>query len=69
MSKITFKKHVDLLLLEENDKQYYVLINKFDTFMYDHNLDRRRNLQAFSTEEILKCYINDCFKVRGKQMI
>ena len=26
-------------------------------------------LQAFETEEILKCHINDCFKSNGKHMI
>ena len=26
-------------------------------------------LQAFSTEEILKCLIKDCFKINGKQKI
>ena len=26
-------------------------------------------VQGFRTEEILKCHINDCFKVNGKQMI
>ena len=26
-------------------------------------------LPAFSTEEILNCHINDCFKINGKQMI
>ena len=26
-------------------------------------------LQAFSTEEVLKSHINDCFKINGKQMI
>ena len=41
--------------------------------MYNHNLDRRKKyfsrycLQAFSTEEILKCHIKDCFKINDKQ--
>ena len=43
--------------------------------MYDHKLHRGRKhfccycLQAFSTEKILKCDINDCFKINVKQMI
>ena len=43
--------------------------------MYDHTLLRGRKhichycLQAFSTEETLKCHINDSFKVNGKQKI
>ena len=43
--------------------------------MYDHTLHCRRKhfyhycLQAFSTEEILKHNIKDCFKMNGKQRI
>ena len=43
--------------------------------MYDHTLHRGRKhfcrycLKAFSTEEILKRYIKDCFKVNGKKRI
>ena len=43
--------------------------------MYDHSLHHWRKhsccycLQAFSTEEILKCYIKDYFKINGKQRI
>ena len=44
--------------------------------MYDHTLHRgekkhfcRYCLQAFSTEEILKRQIKDCFKINGKKMI
>ena len=43
----------------------------FNKFMYDHS-ERKifcYCLQAFSTEEILKCHIEDCFKVNGKQRI
>ena len=43
--------------------------------MYDHSLHRERMhfcpycLQAFSSEEILNCHINVCFKINGKQKI
>ena len=75
MSKNTFKGHADLLLLEEKDKNHYVLIKDFNTFMYDHAFYCRRKhfyrycLQAFSTPELLKSYIDDCLKINGKQMI
>ena len=48
---------------------------RFNTFMYDHTLHRERKhfcrycLQAFSTKEILKCHIKDCFMTNGKQGI
>ena len=68
-------KHVDLLLIEEEGKRHYVLIKDFNLFMYDHTLDHGRKhfccycLHAFFTEEILKCYVTDCFKINGKQRI
>ena len=56
-------------------KRHYVLIPDFNTFMHDHTLHCGRkhfccySLQAFSTEEILKRHIKDCFKIDGKQGI
>ena len=47
----------------------------FNTFIYDHKLHRRRKhfccycLQSFSTEEILKRHVKNCFKINGKQRI
>ena len=73
--KCSKKKHVDLLLIGEEGKRHYVLVKDFNTFMYDHTLHRGRKpfccycLQAFSTEELLKCHIKDCFKINGKQKI
>ena len=43
--------------------------------MYDYTLDCGRKhfcrycLQAFSTQEILKRHLKDCFKINGKQRI
>ena len=43
--------------------------------MYDHTLIHGRKhfccycLQAFRTTEKLKCHIEDCFKINGKQTI
>ena len=40
--------------------------------MYDHRGRKHfchYYLQAFSTEEILKCRIKDCFKINDKQRI
>ena len=66
------EKHIDLLLIEEEDKRHYVLINIFNTFMYDYSLHYGKKyfcrycLQAFSTARILKDHINGCFKINGK---
>ena len=68
------KKHFDLLLVEEKGKRHYVLIKDFNTSMYNDTLNGRRKiffcrLQAFSTQEILKCHIKECFKINDKQNI
>ena len=75
VSKNTFKRHVDLLLIVEKSKNHYAFIKGFNTFMYDHTLHRGRKhfclyyLRAFSTVEILKNLVNDCFRLNGLQMI
>ena len=57
MSRNTFKRHVDLLLVGEEGKRHYVLIKDFNSFMYDHTLNHGRKhfccycLQAFSTKQ------------------
>ena len=57
---------------EEEEKRHYVHIKDFDTFMYDHTLDRGRKhfcrycLLAFSSKEILKNHIKNFFKFNGK---
>ena len=42
VSKNTFKSYVDLLLMGEEDKTYYVLVRKFNKFTYGHILYRGR---------------------------
>ena len=65
----------DLLLIEKEGKRYCVLIKSFNTFMYDHTLHSERKhfcgycLQVFSTAEILKSHVKDCFKINDKQKI
>ena len=69
------EKHVDLLLLGEEGKKHSGLIKDFNTFMYNHTLHCGRKyfclyyLQVFSTEEISKRQIKDCFKINDKQRI
>ena len=42
VSKNTLKRYVDLLLIREEDKRYYVVVKDFNTFMYVHTLHRER---------------------------
>ena len=74
VSKKCYKeKHDDPLFIGEEGRRHYVLIKDFNTFMFDHTLHRGRKhfcrycLEAFSTEEILKCHITNCFKINVKQ--
>ena len=61
------------LLIWEEGKRHYVLIKDNNTFMYDHTLYPGKKyichycLQAFSTEEILKRYIKDGFKLMANK--
>ena len=61
--------------MEQKERDTMFLLKIFDTFMYNDTLHRRKKyfcrycLQAFSTDEILKRNIKDCFKVNGKQRI
>ena len=69
------EKHVDLLLYEEGGEKHYLLIEDFNTFMFDYSLHGGRkhfccySLNSFVTEEILKHNIKDCFKINGKQKL
>ena len=60
------KKHVDLLLMGQ---RHDVLIKDFNTFIRGRKHFCRYCLEAFSTEEILKSHIKDCFKIDDKQRI
>ena len=61
------EKYVDLFLIGEEGTRRYVFIKDFNTSIYDHTLHRGRKyfcrhcLQAFSTEEVLKSLLKDCF--------
>ena len=63
-------KHIDLLLIGEGEKRYYVLIKDFNTFMYAYTLHRGRKdfcrycLQTFKAADVLKCQIKDCCKIK-----
>ena len=69
------EKHFNLLSIEEERKKNYALIKYLNTFTYNHTLHCGRKyfchycLQNFSTEEILKHQIKDCFKIIRKWRI
>ena len=47
----------------------YIYITYVISYIYIKKHLCSFSLQAFSTKEILKCHINGCFKINGKQMI
>ena len=70
-----WRKACWLIIDNKRRKKRYFLIKDFNTFIYDHSLYEGRkyfcrySLQAFITEDILRCHINDCSKNNGKQRI
>ena len=62
-------------MIAEKGKRHHVLIKDLNMFLYNHTLHPRRKhfchycLQAFITEEILKCHIKVCFEINDKQRI
>ena len=69
------EKHADLYLIEkkETDNMFLSKILILSCRIIHYILEKkhfcRYCLQTFSTEEILKCHIKDCFKINGKQRI
>ena len=61
------ENHYDLLLILEEDKRHYVLIEDFNILMYD--IFCHFSVQAINTEETLKHHIKGCFKINGKRRI
>ena len=67
------EKSVNLLLIRKEGKRQYFLIKDFNTFTYNHTLNRDKTpfwhycLEAFIIEHISTLHIKDCFKVIDKQ--
>ena len=69
------EKYVDLLLIGEEDKTYYVLIKHLSTNMYGHSLlCGRKNfccycLQGFSTKMYQNVMVNIALKLMMKKQL
>ena len=66
------KKHVDLLLIGEREKNtMFLSMISIDSYTIIHYIERKHSycccLHAFNTEEISKCHIKDCFEINVKQ--
>ena len=75
ISKEKYEKHMELLLITEDENKHYVLIKDFNRFMYNQTKHEHKKhfcmhcLQCFSSEEVLNNHINNCIQVNGEQAI
>ena len=75
ISKETFEDQINLLLITEDEKKHYILINDFDKFIYNQSRHKERKhfcmycLQCFSSESILEKHTDNCLIINGKQAI
>jgi len=62
-------------LISNEEKQQYVLIKDFDTFMYNQTKHEHRKhfcmycLQCFSSEDVLNKHKTECIVINGEQAI
>ena len=70
-----FEDSVDLLLLNDDDKSYYVYIKDFDRFMFRKTKNKNKKwfckscLQCFSNENVLTKHKEDCLSINGKKSV
>ena len=75
ISKEKYEKHLELLLITEDDNKHYVLIKDFNRFMFNQTKYEHRKhfcmycLQCFSSEEVLKNHKDNCIQLNGEQAI
>ena len=75
ISQEKFQDHMELLLINKDKKNHYVLIKNFNKFMFDqtkHNCKKHfcmYCLQCFSREDVLSEHIKNCLSINGKQAI
>ena len=66
---------MNLLLLYEDDKSYYVCIKDFNTFMFHKTKNKNKKwfckscLQCFSSENVLIKHKENCLSINGKQSV
>ena len=66
---------MDLLLVTDSDKSYYVYINELTRFMLHKTKNKNKKyfckscLQCFSSKNVLKNYKQNCFSINGAQSV
>ena len=75
ISKEKYEKHIELLLITEENNNHYVFIKDFNRFMYNQTKHEHKKhfcmhcLQCFSSEEVLKNHKNNCIQINGTQAV
>ena len=75
ISKENYEKHIELLLITEDENKHYVLIKDFNRFMFKHTKHEHKKhfcmhcLQCFSSEEVLNNHKNNCIQINGTQAV
>ena len=72
LSDQKFEDSMDLLILINNNKSYYVYIKDFDRFMFHKTKDKKKwfcksCLQCFSSENVFIKHKENCLSINGKQ--
>ena len=74
-SKEKYEKHMELLLITEDENKHYVLIKDFNRFMFNQTKHEHRKhfcmhcLQCFSSERVLNNHNDSCIQVNGTQAV
>ena len=75
VSKEKYDRHMNLLLITEDENKHYVLIKDFNSFMFNKTKHKERKhfcmhcLQCFSSEEVLSTHKDNCIQVNGTQAV
>ena len=75
ISKEKFDDQLNLLLISENEKTHYCLIQDFNRFMFNQTKHKNKKhfcmhcLQCFSSERVLTNHKEVCLEINGKQAI
>ena len=74
-SKEKYDRQMNLLLITEDENKHYVLIEDFNTFMFNKTKHKERKhfcmhcLQCFSSEKVLNNHKDNCIQVNGTQAV
>ena len=75
VSKEKYDRHMNLLLITEDENKHYALIKDFNRFMYNQTKLKERKhfcmhcLQCFISERVLNDHKDNCIQLNGTQAV